>query len=255
MRRALNSLLATVSATAVVAFLTSTAMAADVTKQRLENADGDPNNWITWGQNYSSHRFSRLAQINPSNVANLKVAFSIPLTNAIDGIAANTGNFEVTPLVDDGMMFLQSAWGLAYKIDVNRGNRGVVLWRTDAQVNKEAESANYVRGEALWGDKVYSNLIDGRVVAFSRASGEVVFDKQIARTKLGYTNLPGGPDEEHFVIGEKFTAAPIAVEGKILVGQSAGDWGTRGLLAAIDANTGDELWRTYTIPAPGEPGH
>lgn len=231
------------------------AMAADVTKTRLENADGDPANWITWGQNYSSHRFSRLAQINQSNVSNLKVAFSIPLTNAIDGIPNTTGNFEITPLVDDGMMYLQTAWGLAYKIDLNRGNRGVILWRTDAAVNKEAESANYVRGQALWGDKVYSNLIDGRVVAFNSASGEIAFEKQIARTTLGYANLPGGPDEKHFVVGEKFTAAPLAVDGKILVGQSAGDWGTRGWLAAIDATNGNELWRTYTIPGPGELGH
>ena len=129
-----------------------------------------------------------------------------------------------------------------------------MLWRTDAQVNKETEKRYYVRGVAMWGDNIYSNLVDGRVVAVSRATGDIVWEKQIARTKLGYTNLPGGPDEAHFTIGEGFTAAPIAVEGKILVGQSEGDWGTRGWIAAVDATNGNELWRSYTIPSPGEAG-
>lgn len=88
----------------MAALLSSTAFGADVTKQRLENADGDADNWITWGQNYSSHRYSRLAQVNRNNVGNLKVAFSLPLTNALDGIPNNTGNLEMTPLVDDGAM-------------------------------------------------------------------------------------------------------------------------------------------------------
>lgn len=244
-----------VSVAAIVAFLSSASMAADVTKQRLENADGDADNWITWGQNYSSHRYSRLAQINRNNVSNLKVAFSLPLTNALDGIPANTGNLEMTPLVDDGAMYLNTAYGLHYKIDVSRGNSAKVLWRTDLQVNKETEKRYYVRGQAMWGDNVYSNLVDGRVAAVSRSTGDVVWEKQIARTTLGYPNLPGGPNEQHFTIGEMFSAAPIAVEGKILVGQSGGDWGTRGWLAAVDATNGNELWRSYTIPAPGEPGH
>jgi alcohol dehydrogenase (cytochrome c) len=253
--RTLNRFVATVSVTAVVAFLASTALAADVTKSRLENADGDPDNWLTTFQNYSSHRYSRLAQINQNNVHNLKVAFSVPLSVGLDGLNSTTANIQGPPLVDDGMMFIQTSFGITYKIDVNRGNRGIVLWRADPNVVKENESFFANRGVALWGDQVYSNLIDGRVLAMSRATGEITWDKQIARTKLGYTNLPGGPDAQHFVIGEKFTAAPLAVEGKILVGQSAGDWGTRGWLAAIDAANGNELWRTYTIPGPGEPGH
>lgn len=255
MRSAITRFAYGVSTAAIAACIGSAALAADVTKQRLENADGDPNNWITWGQNYSSHRYSALAQINRNNVGNLKVAFSMPLTNALDGIPNNTANLEMTPLVDDGFLYLNSAYGLHYKIDVNRGNSAKIVWRTDAQVNKETEKRYYVRGQAFWGDNVYSNMVDGRVVAVNRSSGDIVWEKQIARTKLGYTNLPGGPDETHFTIGEAFTAAPIAVEGKILVGQSTGDWGTRGWIAAIDANNGNEMWRSYTIPAPGEPGH
>ena len=104
------------------------------------------------------------------------------------------------------------------------------------------------------GDNVYENLIDGRVVAFNQETGETVWDMQIARTTLGYENLEGGPAAADLLAGEGFTAAPLAVEGKILVGQSRGDWATRGWLAAIDADTGQELWRTYMVPAPGQPG-
>ena len=253
--RKLGTLLMASAAAGLLASVSGPALAADVTKTRLENADGDANNWITWGQNYQNHRYSRLAQINTNNVANLKVAFSVPLTAGLDGIPSATANLEITPLVDDGMMFLQTVFGLTYKIDVNRGNRGIVLWKNDPGVNKEAESAYYVRGNALWGDKVIANIIDGRVLSIDRSTGETAWEKQVARTTLGYENLPGGPDAKHFVAGEKFTAAPIVVEGKALVGQSAGDWGTRGWLAAIDTANGKELWRTYTIPAKGEPGH
>lgn len=122
MRSAITRFTCGVSTAAMAACIGSAAFAADVTKQRLENADGDPNNWITWCQNYSSHRYSELAKINRNNVGNLKVAFSMPLTNALDNIPNNTANLEMTPLVDDGFLYLNSAYGLHYKIEVNRGN-------------------------------------------------------------------------------------------------------------------------------------
>jgi alcohol dehydrogenase (cytochrome c) len=88
---------------------------------------------------------------------------------------------------------------------------------------------------------VIANLPDGRVIAINRDSGEIVWDKQIAKP-----NEFGGK--------ERFRSAPLAAEGKILVANGSGDAGTRGWLAALDARTGNELWRWYAIPKAGEPG-
>ena len=81
-----------------------TATAGEVTHNRLLNADRDPSNWISVFQNYSSHNFSRLNQINRDNVANLRPAFTVPLSAALK--ADKTPNIQGGALVDDGMLFL-----------------------------------------------------------------------------------------------------------------------------------------------------
>src|SRR5207249_1477058 len=97
------------------------------------------------------------------------------------------------------------------------------------------------RGIALWEDLVIAVLPDGRVIALNRDSGEIVWDKKVA-----------GVNE--FGSKERLAAAPITAEGKVIIANGAGDAGTRGWVAALDAKTGNELWRWYAIPKPGEPG-
>jgi alcohol dehydrogenase (cytochrome c) len=97
------------------------------------------------------------------------------------------------------------------------------------------------RGIALWEDKVIANLPDGRVIAINRENGEIIWDKKIAGR-----NEFGGQ--------ERLSAAPLVADGKVLIQNGAGDAGTRGWVAALDVNTGNELWRWYTVPKPGEPG-
>lgn len=226
--------------------------AADVTKQRLEDADLDPSNWITIFQNYSSHHFSRLNQITRENVAKLKVAFTVPLSSAVVGNPTGA-NLENAPLVDDGMAYLDDGWGGLYKIDLRPGNdEGRVVWFADAAVSKDEQART--RGMALWGKNAYKDLVDGRVVAVNRESGEFVWDIKVARVPRP-ESVVGSISTLELLKGEQFTAAPLAVEGKILVGQSFGDRANRGWLQAISADTGKELWRTYTVPGPGEPGH
>ena len=237
-------ILSGVAGIAVAAMLVGPAVAEDVTQSRLENADAEPQNWLTPFQNYSSHRYSRLDEITRDNVGDLHVAFVLPVTTGL--IGRNTMDLENHPLVDDGMMYYDDAGGIIYKVDVSSGDRASVVWRADAAVSKDESSRS--RGMAMWGNAVYHNLTDGRVVAVDRDSGEFLFDVQIARVE--HPGHSGVNLEE-----ESFTAAPLAAEGKILVGNSAGDSGTRGWLAAVDATTGEELWRTYSVPAPGEPGH
>lgn len=228
----------------LAAVLAFPAHAADVTKQRLENADAEPQNWITTFQNYSSHRYSRLSEINQNNVKNMKVAFTVPLTTALVG--RPNVQLENAPLVDDGFMYFDDAGGVFYKIDVRPGNKFVPVWRTDASLSKDEQART--RGLAMWGNSVYLGMTDGRVVAVDRTSGDIKFDLQIARK-------PHPKGSNLNVEREGMTQAPLAVEGKILVANAKGDSGTNGWLEAIDAVTGKEIWRTYTVPGPGEPGH
>ncbi len=219
------------------------ALAADVTQQRLENADSEPQNWMTVFQNYSNHRYSRLDQVNRDTVKNLHVAFTIPIQSAMEG--TKSAELENAPLVIDGMMYFNDEWGTIYKVDVSSGTSGATQWIADPAVDKGGPQViRTTRGIAAYGNRVYANLIDGRVIAVNMESGEIEWDRQVTNTE----------DNWEDDVGETFTAAPLATEGKILVGQSLGDVGTRGWLEAVDAETGEKLWRTYTIPAPGEPG-
>ena len=86
-----------------------------------------------------------------------------------------------------------------------------------------------------------ANLPDGRVIAINRDNGEIVWDKQVAKAN-------------EFGSKERFLTAPITAEGKVIVANGAGDAQTRGWLAALDVKTGNELWRWYVVPKPGDPG-
>ena len=228
----------------VTASVSAPALAADVTQSRLENADAEPQNFLLGFQNYSSHRFSRLTQINKSNVANLKVAFTVPITTGL--IGRTTIGLENYGLVDDGIMYLDDGGGQFYKVDLRSGNKGVILWKTDAALPKDIAAGS--RGIAMRGNAIYHNLRDGRVVAINRDSGEFLWDKQIARVAHPKAQTDVG------TMKENFTASALPVEGKILVANSGGDSGSRGWIAAVDAATGNELWRTYVVPGPGEAG-
>ena len=114
------------------------------------------------------------------------------------------------------------------------------MWITDPGVDHE-DNRPRTRGIALWEDLVLANLPDGRVIAINRDTGEIMWDTEIATT-----NEFGGR--------ERFLTAPLVADGKVLVQNGAGDGGTRGWVAALDVTTGDELWRWYTVPEPGQPG-
>jgi alcohol dehydrogenase (cytochrome c) len=223
------------------------ASAADVTQQRLENAKNEPQNWLTSLGDYSAQRFSSLNQINRDNVKNLKVAFTVPLSSTLKGLPPTSGPLENPPLVNDGIMYVNDVWGAIYRIDVSDGVWPKITWMTDPAIDKAGGYGLWAtRGMALWDNQAFVNLIDGRVVAMNATTGEITWD-----VKLGGQNVRELPE----TAAEAFTAAPLTADGKVLVGQSKGDWGTRGWLAALDVKDGKQLWRTYTVPAKGEPGN
>ena len=210
-----------------------------VSKDRLINSANEPQNWLMMNGDYGSTRYSKLAQINRDNVKNLRMVWAMALRGMQD-IGQNGPENEVNPLIDNGFMYTSDGWGTVYKIDVRSGDHGEFAWIADPGVKHEGNLPR-TRGIALWEDLVINNLPDGRVIAINRDSGEIVWDKQIAKVN-------------EFGTKERFNSAPVTAEGKVLVANGAAGGGTRGWLAALDARTGNELWRWYAVPKPGEPG-
>ena len=231
--------LAGVSAAALAASAHAAEYKMTVNRDRLINAQNEPQNWLMMNGDYGSTRYSRLTQINRENVKNLRMVWALALGGMQD-IGQNGPENEVNPLIDNGFMYTTDGWGTVYKIDARNPGKGEFVWIADPGVRHEGNVPR-TRGIALWEDLVIANLPDGRVIAINRDSGEIVWDKQIAK-----------PDE--FGVKERFFTAPVTAEGKVLIANGAGDAGTRGWLAALDVRTGNELWRWYAVPKPGDPG-
>jgi alcohol dehydrogenase (cytochrome c) len=203
------------------------AYAADVSFERLRNPE--PQNWLMNHRDFASQRYSPLNQINKTNAKNLKLAFAVPL-----GGKAGNEYTEATPLVDNGFMYITDVWGVVYKIDVRPAAQGRVIWKMDPGQQKPDRN----RGVALWGNLVISVTgYDGRIIATDAETGQVVWDKTHGDQ----------PDLE-------FSAAPLALKDTIVIGASGGDNGVRNWLAGLDPKTGEQQWKTFVVPAPGEPG-
>ncbi len=231
--------LAGASILALSASLAAAQYKMTVNRDRLINAQNEPQNWLMMNGDYGSQRYSKLTQITRDNVKNLRMAWALSLGGMQD-VGQNGPENEVNPLIDNGFMYTTDGWGTVYKIDARNANKGEFVWVCDPGVRHEG-NVSRTRGIALWEDLVIANLPDGRVIAINRDSGEIVWDKQVAKA-------------DEFGSKERFYTAPITAEGKVLVANGAGDGGTRGWLAALDARTGKELWRWYVVPKPGEPG-
>jgi alcohol dehydrogenase (cytochrome c) len=203
------------------------AFAADVTYERLLNPE--PQNWLHHHRDFNAQRHSPLTAIDKTNIKNLKLAFAVPLRGKSAG-----ESLEATPLVDDGYMYMVDSWGVVTKIDVRSGTAGKIIWKMDPKLEKQDRN----RGIALWGNYVISVTgYAGHVIATDKETGQVAWDK----------NLTDQDDLE-------LTAAPLALKDVILIGGSRADRGGRNWVEAVDAKTGEMVWKTYSIPAPGEPG-
>ena len=209
---------------------TSATRAADVTYERLANPE--PQNWLMNHHDFSGQRFSALDTINTSNIGNMKLLFAVAL-----GGSSKDDSLEATPLVEDGFMYVVDSSGIVSKIDVRSGVSGPIMW----QMNPKQERPDRNRGVALWNGLVISVTgYDGRVVATDKETGKVVWEKNLLDAgEVGLTEL---------------TAAPLALKDAILVASSGGDHGVRSWLASLDPKTGAVSWKTYSVPAPGEPG-
>ncbi|MBM3814139.1 MAG: PQQ-dependent dehydrogenase, methanol/ethanol family [Acidimicrobiia bacterium] len=184
---------------------------------------GPSADWITYAGDYAGQRHSPLKQITVENAGHVVPKWFHSLEGA--------KRLECVPLVKDGVMYFTDS-NTVVALDARTGRR---IWRyKDEQVKRQDVN----RGVALLGSRLYFVTSDAHLVALDAKTGGVHWSVSYAETKKGYFA----------------TVAPFAVKNLIIVGVSGGDSGMRGFVAAYHAETGKEVWRTYTIPARGEPG-
>src|SRR6266403_268356 len=211
------------------------AWAADVPGKvdaaRMNNADRDAANWLSYGRTYGEQRFSPLKKITSDNAKQLGLAWFADLDT-------NRGQ-QATPLVIDGVMYVSTAWSMVKAYDAATGK---LLWSYDPEVPRElgvkgcCDVVN--RGVAAWKGRIYVGTFDGRLVALDAATGKPVW------------SVVTGDQSQAFTI----TQAPRVVKGRVLIGMSGGEYGIRGYISAYDAESGKLAWRFYTVPGdPSKP--
>jgi alcohol dehydrogenase (cytochrome c) len=204
--------------------------AQNVSYEEIVHAASHPDDWLTYGGNYASQRFSELKQVNKMNVDQLKLRWVYQLRRQ--------GIFESSPIVVDGMMYVTEPPTTVTALDVRTGRP---VWRWSADLPKDLLTIGLFptnRGVAILGDTVYVATIDAHLVALDAKTGSMRWRVEIGDNKQAVA----------------ITQAPLAINGKIIVGMGGGEGGLRGFIDAYDAKDGHRLWRLYTIPTTGEPG-
>ena len=201
----------------------------DITQQRVIESTDQPDQWLVHGRTYSEQRYSPLNQINTETVKNLGIAW-------IFETDTNRGH-EATPIVVDDIMFSTSAWSIVY---ANNAKTGEMIWKYDPKVPKE--KAYFVccdvvnRGVAVWQGKVFLGTIDGRLIALDAKTGEMIWEKMTVNPSQAYS----------------ITGAPRVVKNNVVIGNGGAEFGVRGYVSAYDADTGELVWRFYTVPGNPE---
>ncbi len=190
-----------------------------VTDEDLVNDHETTGDILTYGLGYSGQRYSTLDAINKDNVKSLVPAWSFSF-----GGEKQRGQ-ESQPLIHDGVMYVTGSYSRMWAIDIATGEE---LWQYDARLPEGILPCCDVvnRGAAIYGDKVYFGTLDAKLVALDAKTGKTVWRKTMNDYKAGYS----------------YTAAPLIVDGKIIVGNSGGEFGIVGAVTAYDAETGDEVW-------------
>ena len=187
-----------------------------------------PGDWPMFRRTYDGWGYSPLEQITPANVTRLQPAWVLST-----GV---TSGHQAPPILHDGVMFVATPSSQVLAIDAKTGR---LLWRYRRRIPEDAITTHQTsRGVALFGDKVFFAAGDATLVAINARTGQEAWAVQVAENKQGYY----------------MSLSPLVAEGKVMVGTSGSDRGIRGFVAAFDVETGKEVWRVYTVPAPGEPG-
>ena len=199
--------------------------------------DPAPANWLMWRRTLNSWGYSPLQQIDRENVGELRMVWSRALA---------PGRQQGTPLVYDGVMYMPNPRDVIQAIDAATGD---LRWEYRRQLPDDIDDflllpdilTDVNRNLAIYGSFIIDTSVDDYVFALDATSGRLVWETQI----LDYTKNPANQ-----------TSGPIIANGKVISGRSCAPRGGPNacVITAHDATTGEELWRTRTIPAPGEPG-
>jgi alcohol dehydrogenase (cytochrome c) len=209
----------------------SLAPSAQVPYQRIAAAESEPGAWLTYSGNYSGHHFSPLRQLTPENVAKLRTAWVYQFKSI--------GRQETSPVVADGVMYLSEPPTRVTALDLRTG-RPLWSWqRQQARLSRTLGFGPTNRGVAVLDEMVYVGTLDCWLVALDAKTGAVRWETKVEENATGHS----------------ITAAPLAIDGKVIIGVAGGEAGIRGFLDAYDARTGKLAWRCWTIPGPGEPGN
>ncbi|TFI58881.1 PQQ-dependent dehydrogenase, methanol/ethanol family [Sphingomonas parva] len=185
----------------------------------------DDGQWTMAAKDYASTRFSALGEINRANVSRLKLAFSFD--------TQNRRGHEAAPLVVGSMMYIITPYpNHVWALDLARGGRLVWVFRPRPKPASQGVACCDVvnRGGTYSNGNIYFATLDGDVFAIRASNGH-----QVWRTSVADINK-----------GETVTMAPLVAEGKVLVGNSGGEFGVRGWLTALDAASGKLAWRAYS---------
>ncbi len=222
MKRLLTTFVSTFALAASLA--AAGAHAAGPTNDDLMKDADTPGDVLTYGMGHQGQRFSTLDKITPETIKGL-----VPVWSQSFGGEKQRGQ-EAQPIIHDGMMYVTASYSRLFAIDARTGEE---KWQYDHRLPDGIMPCCDVinRGAVILGDKVYFGTLDARVVALNKDTGKVVWQKKIGEYKDGYS----------------LTAAPMIVDGKIITGNSGGEFGIVGAVEARDAETGDLIWSRPTI--------
>ncbi|MFL5225211.1 MAG: methanol/ethanol family PQQ-dependent dehydrogenase [Microvirga sp.] len=189
-------------------------------------APAEDGQWTMPAKNYASTRYSELAEINADNVGKLQVAFTF-------STGVNRGQ-EAAPIVVGGTMYVLSPYpNILYALDLTKDG-APLKWKYEPKPEAASQGVACCdvvnRGPIFSGGKIFYNTLDGNTVAVDAETG-----KEAWKTKVGDIN-----------IGETMTMAPLVAKGRVLVGNSGGEYGVRGWLKALDADSGKVVWTAYS---------
>lgn len=203
----------------------SSAQTDQVNHERLLAAPIEGDNWLTHGRTYAEDRFSPLDDINENTVHKLSLEWYYDLDTS--------RGQEATPIVKGDRLYTTSAWS---KVQAFNAITGDLLWQYDPKVPGQTavkaccDVVN--RGVALWKGRLYAGTLDGRLIALDAETGNLIWEVIAVDQDKAYT----------------ITGAPRVVKGKVLIGNGGGEFGVRGYITAFDAETGDKVWRFFTVP-------
>ena len=197
--------------------------------ERIKNAGSEPGNWLAYGRDYNEQRFSPLTQVNRETVSRLAPTW----VDDLNSVYAQ----EATPIVVDGTLFVSTAFSIVHAYDAVTGER---KWTYDPQVPREflrkACCGPVNRGVAVYRGNVYVGSLDGRLIAIDATTG----------TKVWETNTIIDRTRNYSITG-----APRTARGNVYIGNGGAEFGVRGYVTAYDAQTGEQVWRFFTVP--GDP--